>query len=336
MTVISLGFWRYLLLRPADHRGFMNRYVVIALGAGIVSALLYVSVTTGTSLSAVLRMAAPLPLFIAGLSFGAMNVLIAGLAGFFVTLLAGNPSGALEYMLTSAMPAVWLVRLALLARPANEKAREPTADPALEWYPPGRLAAWTATIVAALLISLGLMNWAEGGLRAVFAETLKPALESAALGALIADRGFAPEAFKQGMISVAPALSGIALIGLTLANMYVGQLVARRSGLARRPSPVIQEMELPPLLFGAFSLALVLSFLPGQFGFLAATAAALFAFPYFLLGLTVLHAISRPWPGRVWILALGYFLAFQLGFPLLILWGVGLLEPWLGLRKRFS
>ena len=52
----------------------------------------------------------------------------------------------IAFAITVAAPACWLGHLALLARPADLETTSSAAEsaPALEWYPVGRIIAWTA------------------------------------------------------------------------------------------------------------------------------------------------------------------------------------------------
>src|SRR5258708_9944824 len=130
--------------------------LVIAVAAGAASALMFASMNSGVLLSVFLCYLAPLPLMVAALGWGWLSAGIAGVA-------AGIGLGAifglhnfLVYALAVAVPSLWLGHLALLARPGSNGA---AAQPALEWYPAGRLLLWIMgfafAIVAIALLSLG-------------------------------------------------------------------------------------------------------------------------------------------------------------------------------------
>ena len=316
----------------------MIRPVLIATGAGIASAVLYLSANIGSILSALLLWSAALPIFVLGMSFGAASVLIASLAGFLVMSAAMGFKAGLVYVFLLGLPAGWLVRLALLSRTpssAQGSTKAPIQSP-MEWYPPGHLLAWIAVFSAGFVLAFDLLYWSQGGLRTLFSQLFAPILEHEGLRQDLTKRHINPENFLDLMVNVAPAAIGVMWLGILATNLQLGQVLANRAGLGLRPNARFHDLELPPQLLIALAGALILSFLPGQGGFLAASISAVLAFPYFLLGLSVVHAISRAWPGRLWLLALIYFFVIYLLVPFFILWGIGLLEPWIGLRKRFS
>src|SRR5215475_1984565 len=123
----------------------MVQILLIGLGAGVASALLYVSVLSGAMLAVLLFYLAPLPILIAAIGWShwagliAAVVASAGLAAVFGWLFF------IAFMIGIGLPAWWLGYLALLSRPT-------TIPGGLEWYPVGHLVFWTAIIGAAIII----------------------------------------------------------------------------------------------------------------------------------------------------------------------------------------
>ena len=83
---------------------------------------------------------------------------------------------------------------------------------------------------------------------------------------------------------------------------------ANRAGAGRvqrknlRPTPDYDRLQLPPrlvFLLAGFALA---RWFDGTLSTLMAIFLALVTSAYFLLGLAIIHAISRPWNGRGWLL----------------------------------
>ena len=66
---------------------------------------------------------------------------------------------------------------------------------------------------------------------------------------------------------------------------------------------------------------------------LLAVFAAILLGAYFLLGLAVIHAISRNWYSRVWFLAGLYFLIFVMAWMIVPISLLGLLESRINLRR---
>ena len=132
----------------------MMQIGLIGIGAGAAAALLFASVTSGSSLSIPLFYLAPLPILIAGAR-------LEPLGG--ADRRAGRRAGARRRVrpgvllrLPGRRRAAGLV--ARLSRDAGA-ARAATAAPAaLEWYPPGRLVIWAA-VLGALVVVVAIPNF---------------------------------------------------------------------------------------------------------------------------------------------------------------------------------
>src|SRR5690606_41528247 len=95
----------------------MTNHLLIGAGSGLVTALLYSSVMTLSPLSMMLFYLAPLPLFIAGLGWGAYAAAVGALAGTLaISVVLGLITG-LRIPVSEALPPVALSYLALLSRP---------------------------------------------------------------------------------------------------------------------------------------------------------------------------------------------------------------------------
>src|SRR5215217_4333117 len=99
--------------------------LVVGIGAGVASALLFGVVITGSPLAMMLSFVAPLPIFIATLGWNHRCGLVASLTGAIALAFVFNVTAGVAYGLGWALPAWWLAYLALLGRPA--------ADGATEW-----------------------------------------------------------------------------------------------------------------------------------------------------------------------------------------------------------
>ena len=119
---------------------------IVGIGAGLVSALLFAVVTTGSPLAIILYSVAPLPIFIAALGWNHRAGLAAAAAG--ASPASGSRSrstGGLVFALIVALPAWWFAYLALLAR------SDGTGD--AEWYPLGSF--WSGSSRLAALVTVG-------------------------------------------------------------------------------------------------------------------------------------------------------------------------------------
>ncbi len=94
----------------------MVQYWLFAIGGGVVSASLYLSVVLGSSGAMLLAYLAQLPLFVAALGFGTLAGATASGAGTLVVALAGGMLAGLLYLLVNGLPVVLMSQRALLSR----------------------------------------------------------------------------------------------------------------------------------------------------------------------------------------------------------------------------
>src|SRR6187551_597217 len=110
----------------------MMQIVLVGLGAGAASALLFASIAAGSPLSFVLANFAQLPIILAAVGWTHVAGLLGALVASVGLAVATTGSVALAFFLSIGLPAWWIGYLALLARPTG-------ADSAsVEWYPVGR------------------------------------------------------------------------------------------------------------------------------------------------------------------------------------------------------
>lgn len=314
--------------------------LLIGIGSGIVAAVLFVSLATNTLLAAMLFYVTPLPLLLARLGWGRT----AGQLAFVTaTALVGIIIGlktAIFYGVAIGLPALLLGHLALLHRellPEDAEGRPlPDMSPVVQWYPPGRLIAWTA-VIAGALITCGLLLLAgdsdsyHRGVRKVFEESILPQVQSSGvpIDTLRAERYIS-------LVSrvLLPAVASIAWMFVMLLNLWLAAKTTSISALLARPWPRFANLEFPPLMTVGFVASVGLALLPGMAGIVAMAFVGAFGFAYLLLGLVVLHQVMGDSPFKPLFLA-GLYLGI-----LLIDWGavavavIGLAEPLLELRQR--
>jgi hypothetical protein len=95
-------------------------------------------------------------------------------------------------------------------------------------------------------------------------------------------------------------------------------------------------MEFPPIAAALIAVALAGSFLPGLAGIVAGIFAVALLIAYGVLGLAVIHAITRGVSGRPVILGVVYALLVLQGWPILIFSLLGLIDTALDLRGRVA
>jgi hypothetical protein len=294
--------------------------LLIGLGAGFVSAVVFASATTGPMFTRLLLfLLTPLALFLAGLGVGPMTAVIAGLAGTAVVWAAGSAPAAIVFAASQALPTVVLVYLAQLNR---------TTAAGAEWYPAGRIIIAAALLAGAFsVLTLFLLGADIDQLRS----TLRGLLEQFVNNELpkMPDAPvLGPQEIDEATsvaLALLPAASGISTMGSLLFNMWIAGRITLASGRLQRPWPDLAAISYPvgtPLLFAVATGAGFLAGMPGLIG--SGFAGPLFL-AYVLLGLAVVHYVTRghPWrPFALWGLYLTLFVVNTLASLALALLGL--------------
>ena len=307
----------------------MQRAQLIPLGAGIVAALLHLSVTLGSSGAFMLAYFAQAPIVATGLALGFMPAAVAA-AVAAVLVAVGSPGvGALSlFVLTSALPVLLIVYFAIQNRVRDGEGE----DGAVEWYPLGRLLGWlTILALAAFVIAYLVFMGAENGVRGATETYLRNVL--GALQGVQADTA-AIDQLISTMAVVFPAVAAASWILMIVVNGVMAQKFLTASGNNLRPMPVYSETEGPVWPAAVVAFGALMTIFGGNAGFFGINLMMIGATPFFFIGLAVLHSISAAWPGRLLLLIGAYLFLVLLVWPAAILALLGLIEHWVRLRER--
>lgn len=303
-----------------------------AILAGAASAGLFaLAFSQGSMLVVFLANLVPLPLFTVGLGAGVGAVTIAGVfATLALTLMANVQIGAI-FLLTFALPVAWLVFLALRHR--YDEAGH------LYWYPTGRLiTAATLYACGVFAVLAAMLSGQEGGLQEILRGTFD-AMKDAALQQLppekLADLNMEHLNASFTMAArLVPAFSMISWILLMIITGLAAHYVLRQQKWALRDTPSFYDLEIPSWMLGLFAITGVLAVLPdGQVGFVALNICIALGVPYFMQGLSVLHVWAGQSKYKIAIL-IALYLILSFGYPVILVAGLGVLEPWIHLRRR--
>lgn len=294
----------------------MAGYLLIAVGAGLASIALFLVSAVSLAAGVICFLITPLPLFLVGLSQGAVSALIAGVTAAAVGALY-HPGFGFNFLAIYAVPVFVLCRQALLWRQ--------DADGSQAWYPLGRLATVLAgmTSLYTVVIFAASAVFADG----VLVEMERALTDSARL------MGLPDEHLPQVAALAADIpwkLAVVAMLLLTF-NGALAQGLLSRFGRNVRPKADIAGLRLPPVMLAALLVSAAACFLPDTLGIMGKTLAAIVAVTYFLAGLGVIHAWVRNWSARDFILSLIYVAAFLLIWPAIV--GIGLWSQIQGLRR---
>jgi len=312
----------------------MMQLILIGIGAGVATALLFASVASGALLSVVLFYIAPLPILIAALGWSHWAALIAA-----VTAAAGlatflSPLFFVTFLVGIGLPAWWLGYLALLARPT------PNAPEQMEWYPVGRIVVWAALLGAGVVIAaipnFGLDEESfRSGLRNVFERMLRAQTKNPA-DAPLGIPGVDTAKLVDFLVAVIPLAGAILATITSLLNLWLAARIVKVSGLLKRPWPSLPDMEFPPFAPALMAVAIAGTFLSGILGTVASILAASLSMAYGFLGFAVLHAITRAAKARGILLGTAYAAVIVFGWPVLLVAMLGLADAIFNFRGRVA
>jgi hypothetical protein len=303
---------------------------LIGLGAGFATALLFAALVGGTMLALPLFMLAPLPLGIAAIGWGTTAGLVAT-ATAVATVWAGfgTPAGV-QLALFDALPTLAAAHLLGLARQTDPS--DPTSR---EWLPLGRaLLAICVTVAVATVI---------GGIAIDFDPQERAAQASAAYRQMMERGGASPseianasqiDSMVRWAVLLFPALFPASWLLVIVFNLWAAMKVVAKSGRLARPFDDAAAVELPPAAGLAFAAAFATAFAEGSLGVLASIVTGTLFSAHFLVGAGVVHTLARRSGARIIILAFIWGLVLLFTLPAVLVALVGLLEPYVGLRRR--
>ncbi|GAU84905.1 DUF2232 domain-containing protein [Bosea sp. BIWAKO-01] len=301
---------------------------IVGIGAGLVSALLFAVVITGSPLAILLYSAAPLPIFIAALGWNHRAGLVATAAGAITGMVALSFAAGLNFALIVALPAWWIAYLALLAR--ND------GTGVAEWYPLGHLLVWIAAIAALTTVGSALVMTTDyDTYRTVIARVIENLLSEMVRSRLIALP--ADVKVSELALTLAPAVPvgiGASFVTTIVANLWLAAKAVQVSGRLPRPWPFIPATTVPRQALILLGLAMAVGTLGGFIGVAGAAMTGALLAAFMFSGLATIHDLTRgkAWRGPALIsVYLALVIMQALLTPLLSL--AGIVDSLLGRRK---
>ncbi len=302
----------------------MSQALAFAVLAGIISGGLGLLPLTGSIGLMFLGYFVQLPLMLAGLTMGFTATMIAVASAILVNMVIVGPIAAFIFFIAFSLPAIVVVRQALLSRVENGTT---------VWYPPGLILALLTAIAAfGVALAFAAFMGQPGGLLGVIDRSLTEAIRelTAATGQSLPD--LAPLRARLWMIPAAVASSWLIM---TAMNAVIAQTIAVRIGWNRRPNPSFASLDLPIWLWPMMGVAAALAVLGGGggLGFLGRSTLIVLATPFAFLGLAVIHKFANRWSHRQLGLAAVYAGIIVFNWPILAVVALGLVEDWAHLRR---
>jgi hypothetical protein len=301
--------------------------VAIALAAGLTSALMFASITSGAAVSLLLINLAPLPLTVVGLVWGAQG---AAIGGAFATVVVGSLFGlpyAAVFAVVNALPAWWLAHLVLLARPLPKDAAA-ISDAALEWYPVGRILLWIVIFASIITAATLLLMGSD-------AATIHATIRKGS-GDLLESSGLAlNDSALDALVMIAPIGAEMAAVAMLTLNLWLAAKIAATSGRLHRPWADLRNTTLPTMTIAALAAAIALCFSGGLFAIFAQVATAGLSIAYAMTGFAVLHTLTLAMKSRALWLGCAYAVVAGFAWALLAVALLGLADAVFGLRERY-
>ena len=272
--------------------------ILLALAAGLISAIVFVSATTGPMLTKfVMFFLTPSTLYLAGLGLGPTGAAIAAGTGATVILLLSNPLTALLYGVSAGLPAFVTTRLALLGRDDNGH---------MEWYPIGRIVMATALFggafaALALLMMGNDLDTLTKTMRGVVEQFVKNNLPNMPGKPGVTDAQI--DEITANSMRMLPASLAVVAMSSILFNLWLAGRITLASGRLTRPWPDLSQITLPGIAAFFMLAAIAMTFAGGGAGMFAGTFAGAFTFAFALIGVCVAHVLSRGSPWRNFLLA---------------------------------
>jgi hypothetical protein len=266
---------------------------LIALGAGVISAVALLSSMTGPLPVRFAMLAlATLPIALAGFTCNARAAMLA--ASFAAVALAiVNPAAGVRFAVAFAYPMAFLVYLSLLNRTDGSGQAE--------WYPLGRVILATLLIAATLIAASFSLLWTDlDALRGAMKTSIDTLIERGMMG--LPGGGAMDDAQRSRLVDIGLVLMPGLLVGFwaaaALFNLWLAARISTAAGQLERPWPVISTFTYPvgtPILLAVSLLAsLTLDGIPRL---MALSVSGALYIAYILLGLAIIHHLThgRPW-----------------------------------------
>ena len=303
----------------------MSRIATLAaaIGCGVAAACLYLTLLLGSPGALILVYLTQLPLFLAGLWLGAGAAALAGLTACAVMLAVGDLTSAVLFAVLNAAPVVLLVRQALLARRS--------ADESILWFPPGLMTAWLTVLALAGMAAAMVLTGGPHALQTALAGFVGQALDRLAAQPL-PDR----DVIAATIAAIVPGMVALSWMAMVVINASLAQGLLVRFGANWRPTPDLAALTLPYWLAALLGAAAAATLAGGAAGFVGINVMIALFLPFCLAGLAVLHVAVRRLANPTPALIAFYTMSGLFGWPLLAVAVLGLLENWLGLRRRLA
>lgn len=313
----------------------MTNAILYGIGAGLLTTVMFASAMTGGILSIFLFMVTPLPIFLVGLGVSWLSAAFAAaIAGGVIAVLV-NPLAGIVFAATQIAPVVVLCYLAQLGREVRDPQTGATTS---EWYPIGRLVLWSAAMSCVLaILMLAIMGNDLDQLRAAIRKFIEEVLAQQLAGVTEGNKLKEEDlvAMTDITLRILPAVTTISIMSSHLLNLWLAGKMTQASGHLIRPWPELAALVYPAGTSLVLALAMMASLASGTVGLFGTAITGAFYLAYVLLGLAIIHYVTRGKSWRPFLLTAMYAALFINSGLTIIVAIIGLTESFSPLRRDF-
>ena len=277
--------------------------IFISCIAAAASAILCIGMRPQSLPGALLFLASPLPLVVAGLSCNALVAALAALIGCLAFTTIQSPSLPLMYGLVVGLPS-WLMCLSTQFR-KNQK----------NIITSGTIVFGICCYVSILVISVTIILVPEyDNLATYLSDIIKESFRVQADSNSFSNLNEKDENVISIFVRILPHMSAISFFTMLVASAYLSIKISHMLSMLDREWPDFRHLQLPFIALITVCLALPLSFSNGYMGFGAEIFTAVLSLCFMLQGLAVLHfklAKSLYWR---WLLLVSWSAIIIFGF----------------------
>lgn len=287
----------------------MNSFL-FAVFAGVTSAVCFYAVAV-LRLGFMFMMLPGLPVFYAGLTRGARTMGMAAIIAAALILFMSGLAGGIFFVLFSAAPAYIIVRRAVLCRKSSTQERE--------WFPLGLAFVELVALLALFVVATCFYYASQGGIGEALQRSIAENVQE-----------MEPQV-QELLLNLSSSLALIVIAAslwmwllLAYINGWLAQKLAQTRGKALRPNFAITPFDMPRWMLGALTLSGLASLTGGAtVAFAGKISLLLLLFPYFLMGMALIHARAASWPNKGILLFMIYFFLLAQAWPALLIAGFG-------------
>lgn len=320
----------------------MRNNLLLAVGTGLLSALLLMIAASGSLTITILAYLTPLPLLILGLSGKNYFTGVAGALGALLLFAMTTPIVAMAYFILVVLPVTLFCDS---ASQMQSHASHHGTQAGLSSASVGRLCAQISATPVLLLTMLFLYFWFQQNenTQAVLSKTAESIMVTYQNALIEKNIAISPEVGKQlvliknTLVNTAPALIGIFWMTLFLINAMIARHVLKRF---TQTSPVafkLSQIGLPHWVIITFiSSGLIAAVADGELGLYTINLAAIIAFPILLSGLGVIHLATEKIGYKKTILFSVYTIILISRWAALMLVFIGMIDHFMKIKAKIE